>query len=162
MLPAILPVMAESHVVSALVKKRAELAGDIENTHARLRQMVNDLEKLDATLLLFDPSIPIESIKPKAFRPPQDWANRGEMTRIALSILRQATEPLTTRDIALQMLVERALPPEDKRLLALMSKRVGVALRRQRENGIVKAEQGPGQYVLWELCTMSKTDQRPI
>ncbi len=30
------------------------------------------------------------------------------MTRIVLSILRQAAEPLTTRDIALQLLVERA------------------------------------------------------
>ena len=42
------------------------------------------------------------------------------MTRICLSILRQAAEPLTSRDIALQLLVERALDRNDQRLLRLM------------------------------------------
>jgi hypothetical protein len=33
-----------------------------------------------------------------------------------------------------------------------MTKRVGVALRLQRENGVVASEQGPGQYGLWQLA----------
>jgi hypothetical protein len=37
-----------------------------------------------------------------------------------------------TRDIALQLLVERALDKNDQRLLRLMTKRVVVALRGQR------------------------------
>jgi hypothetical protein len=78
------------------------------------------------------------------------------MTRICLSILRQATEPLTTRDIALQLLIERALDKSDQRLLRLMTKRVGVALRRHRENGLVRCGQGPGQYMLWEILRTSK------
>lgn len=146
------PGMAETHVITALVEKRARLAGDIENAHAQLRQMVLDLENIDATIQLFDPDYRVELIKPKAFRPPKDWSNRGEMTRIVLSILRQAAEPLTTRDIALQLLVERALDKDDQRLLRLMSKRVGVALRGQRENGRVQCSQGPGQYMLWEIA----------
>ena len=73
------------------------------------------------------------------------------MTRIILSILRQAAEPLTTRDIALQLLVERALDKSDQRLLRLMTKRVGVALRLQRDKGGVRAEQGPGQYMMWTI-----------
>lgn len=35
---------------------------------------------------------------------------------------------MTTRDIALEMLIERALGKSDQRLLRLMTKRVGVAL----------------------------------
>ena len=138
-------------VVSGLIKRRAQLAGDIEKGHEALRRMVLDLENLDATILQFDPDFKVETIKPKAFRPPKDWANRGQMTRICLSILRQATEPLTCRDVALQLLTERALNREDQKLLRLMTKRVGVALRGQREKGVVKADQGPGQYMLWEL-----------
>lgn len=45
------------------------------------------------------------------------------MSRIILSVLRQAAEPLTTRDIALQLLVEQALDRSDQRLLRLMTKR---------------------------------------
>src|ERR1700739_4569063 len=92
------------------------------------------------------PAVNVEGIKPKAFRPPEDWAHRGEMTRSILSILRQAIEPMTTREIALEMLVTRALNTEDQKLLALMVKRVGVALRIQRNNGIVRSTSGPGQY----------------
>mgnify|MGYP007046919251 CR=1 FL=1 len=144
--------MAETHVISALVKRRADLTGEIERTHQHLRQMVLDLENLDATILMFDSSYQVEAIKPKAFRPPTDWSRRGEMTRVILSILRQAAEPLTTRDIALELLVSRALDKNDQRLLRLMTKRVGVALRGQRDKGGVKSEQGPGQYVLWEMA----------
>jgi hypothetical protein len=32
-----------------------------------------------------------------------------------------------------------------------MTKRVGVALRGQREGGVVRSEQGPGQYMVWEI-----------
>ena len=138
-------------VVSGLVKRRAQLAGDIEKAHEALRQMVLDLENLDATILQFEPDFKLETIKPKAFRPPKDWSNRGQMTRICLSILRQATEPLTCRDVALQLLTERALNREDQKLLRLMTKRVGVALRGQKEKGVVRSDQGPGQYMLWGL-----------
>jgi hypothetical protein len=36
-------------VLSGLVKRRAQLAGDIENAHEAPRKMVLDLESLDAT-----------------------------------------------------------------------------------------------------------------
>ena len=42
-------------VLSRLVKRRTELAGDIEKAHEALRRMVLDLENLDATILQFDP-----------------------------------------------------------------------------------------------------------
>ena len=95
--------MAEPHVITALVKRRAELAGDIETTQAKLKQKILDLDHLDRTLLMFDPDYRIESIKAKAFRPPEDWSKRGQMTRIILGILRQAAEPLCSRDIAVQL-----------------------------------------------------------
>src|SRR5216684_1208413 len=91
------------HPVTGLVKRRAELAGQIEATHDQLRQMVANPEHLDATILQFDPTYEVQAIRPRAFRPPKDWARRGEMTRIVLDILRQAAEPMTTRDIAFEL-----------------------------------------------------------
>jgi len=75
-------------VVSGLIRRGAELAGAIERAHEALHKMVLDLENLDATILQFEPDFKIETIKPNAFRPPKDWSNWGEMTRICLSILR--------------------------------------------------------------------------
>jgi hypothetical protein len=74
------------------------------------------------------------------------------MTKTVLSILRQAAEPMTSRDIALEMLVTRALDKDDQKLLALMTKRVGVTLRLQRVNRIVPPSSGPGQYMIWEIA----------
>lgn len=51
-------------VVSGLIKRRAELAGDIEKAHDCLRKMVLDLENLDATVLQFEPDFRCETIKP--------------------------------------------------------------------------------------------------
>ena len=86
-----------SYVIHALVAKRAELSGDIENTHNALKRMIQELEHLDKTLLMFDPDYQVVAIKPKAFRPLEDWSKRGEMTRRILYILRKASEPMTTQ-----------------------------------------------------------------
>jgi hypothetical protein len=48
------------YVLTGLVKRRAELAGEIEATHDRLRKMIEDLEKLDSVILQFDPSYQVE------------------------------------------------------------------------------------------------------
>lgn len=140
------------YVLTGLVKRRSEIAGEIERTHDHLKKLIGDLETLDATILQFDPTYDLEGIRAKAFRPPKDWANRGEMTRLVLSILRQAEEPLTSRDIALELLVTRALDANDQKLLRLMTKRADVALRRQRDNQVVRSAQGPGQYMVWEVA----------
>ena len=63
----------------------------------------------------------------------------------------RAVPPPTTRDIALQLLVERALGKRDQKLLRLMTKRVGAPLRLQREKNVAQCEQGPGQYMLWKI-----------
>lgn len=140
------------YMVTGLVKRRAKLAGRIKATHESLRQMVNDLETLDSTLRIVAPDVEVEAIRPKQFRAPADWSHRGQMSRLVLSILRQSREKLTTREIAAQMLLERAMAADDVKLLRLMTKRVAAALREQRERGTVRSEDGPGQYQLWEVA----------
>ena len=71
--------MFEPHVVSALVKKRAELTGQIEHTQTQLRQFIIDLDNLDATIRLFVPDIDLEDIKPKPM-PPRHAAYKGEIS----------------------------------------------------------------------------------
>ena len=96
--------MAEPHVISALVTRRSELTGEIAHSQRHTRKLLEDLEHLDQTIRQFDPDYTLEDIRPKGFRPPSDWANRGEMSRIVLGMLRQASEPMTTRDIALAIM----------------------------------------------------------
>ena len=100
---------------------------------------------------MFDPDYRIKAIKPKGFRPPDDWSQRGQTTRLILGILRQSAEPMTSRDVAVQLVAERALEPTDK-MLRLMTKRCGVALRGQRDKCVTVSTEGPGMSVLRELA----------
>ncbi len=50
--------MAESHVVSGLVAKRGELAGEAEHCRRELQRRADEVGQLDATIRLFDPDYP--------------------------------------------------------------------------------------------------------
>ncbi len=102
------------YMVTGLVKRRAELAGEMRATQEALSQMARDLETLDAAIKLVAPDLDIPAIAPKMVRPPDDWSRRGEMSRVVLSIMRVANKPLTSREIAGQMIVQRGLAATPK------------------------------------------------
>jgi hypothetical protein len=49
-------------------------------------------------------------------------------------------------------LIARAAEKTIRSCWALMTKRVGVTLRLQRVNAIVRSASGPGQYMVWEIA----------
>jgi hypothetical protein len=138
------------YVLTGLVKRRAEMAGELANIHNRVAQLVRDIEHLDATIQIMAPGVMPEAIPPRLFQPPEDWSKRGQMSRIVLGILRNAKEPLASRDIASQLILERGMAM-DMKLLRLMTKRVGSALRDKRDRGLVRSVDGPGLFQLWEI-----------
>ena len=143
--------MENSYVIAGLVRRRAELAGEVEALKARLAQIGTDLGHLDATIRLFDPDHDIAGIRPKRVRA-GDVAHRGEMSRTVLDVLRGAAAPMTTAAVVAQVMAERETDAQDREAVALMMGRVGMALRRQERNGAVRGERRPGQAVLWELA----------
>jgi hypothetical protein len=57
--------MAESHVVTGLVAKRAELAGRIEACCRELERLETDVGHLDSAIKLFAPDYKLESTGPR-------------------------------------------------------------------------------------------------
>ncbi|MFA6606524.1 MAG: hypothetical protein WCS75_05955, partial [Sphingomonas sp.] len=111
-----------------------------------------NLASIDATLRIVAPEVAVEAIRSKVFRPPADWSKRGEMTRVVLSILRTARAPMTTREIAERMVVERGLQATTATLNS-MTRRVACALRTQRDKGVARSTEGEaGFWQLWEIC----------
>lgn len=141
--------MAEPHVLTALIRKRAEIAGQIEHAQTTLRQLIIDLDNLDHTIRLFRPDIDLEEIRPKPL-PPRNQAFKGEVSRLLLAALRQS-QGMTTQDLARHVMAERGLNTADKRLVRTIGKRVGSALRHLRTRGLVRSEKGPGQCLVWKI-----------
>ncbi len=137
-------------VISGLMKRRAELAGRVEEAQTQLRQLLNDIDSIDTTLRIFQPDIDLEEIKPKPL-PPRFPAYKGEIARIVLTALRQTTEKLTTRDLTIRVMTERGLNLKDRKLMSEMAKRTGACLEQYRNRGLVKSERHAGNVVIWEI-----------
>jgi hypothetical protein len=141
------------HVVTALIAKRAEIAGQIEHLQGQMRRATIDLDHVEETLRLFAPEIDIAGISPRPV-PPMHHAFRGETSRIILESLRKAVGPLSTTQLNERVMRERNLDTNDKRLRRTMTHRVGACLRHwKRERGVIRSMPGPGQVLLWELIT---------
>ena len=84
--------MAESHVVSALVDKRAELTGQIVRIEQQLGRVRADLVHIDATIRLFAPKLEPETIPPKVIRRRDGWFEPGEVKRRVLDTLRRISQ----------------------------------------------------------------------
>ena len=78
--------MEHEHVVSGLIRKRAEIAGALEDAQGRVRQLIIDIDNVDATIRLFAPDIDLEEIRPKPL-PPRHAAFKGEIGRDWLDTL---------------------------------------------------------------------------
>lgn len=143
--------MGEPHVISALVRKRGQLAGEIEAARSRLQSLISDLESLDSTILLFDPDYCVVGIKPIAFRMQETKSPKGEMTRSILDLLRQSSRPMTAPEVVRAVMTAKGLDCDDVRAVRHMTGKVNVALRAQRKKGVVRSSEGPDVHLVWSV-----------
>ncbi|MDD5300896.1 MAG: hypothetical protein PHD65_10425 [Gallionella sp.] len=148
--------MTESHVVSALVAKRAELTGRIEHFQSQIRQISMDVDHLDATLQLFDSDYDLLSIKPKGIRSSNPWFAKGEISRLTLDALRTATAPLSTCDIADVLIARKSIITEGTKERDRLIKSLLWALQQMRKREVVKMvgkiKGAGGGPMLWMLA----------
>ena len=136
---------------AALIRKRAELAGEIEATSSQLAQMRANLVHLDAVLRLLDPDAVPAEIAPKRQVTRCAWFGQGELPRLVLDALRQAPEPITTRDVAKGVMEQRGMPEGDRVTFLLVEKRVDRYLRRQEGRLVERVALG-ARSVGWRIA----------
>jgi hypothetical protein len=145
--------MKNEHVLSGLIAKRAELAGQIEMMQREMRQLVATIGHIDATIRAFDPNADLEDIKPKL--PPRFQAFKGEVSRLVLDALRKSKSPLPVSDLTLVVAAGRGINPDDKPFMRILSRRVGACLRNLRKKNLVLMTRPPGSLGLWKITTDS-------
>lgn len=138
------------YLLEGLKKTRADITGEIALCQARLAKLSTDLEHVDGVLAVIAPDFVAESVLPKVFTPPKSWSKRGEMSRAVLSILRVASGPLSTREIASMVIAQRGLEASGE-ILNIMTRRVAHALRDKREKGLVRSLEETGLWLQWEI-----------
>jgi hypothetical protein len=92
--------MGDTFAISALHRKRARLAGQIEAAERAIASQRETLATLDAVIRLFEPSNPelIPAIRPYSKR--ALFFRNGEQSRLCLSALRARGGPMSCRQVA--------------------------------------------------------------
>lgn len=80
--------MAESHIVSGLTRKRAELLGQIETHQKEIQRISEILLHVDHTIKLFSPEFDLRSVKSKRTNQRNPYFGRGELQSLVLTCLR--------------------------------------------------------------------------
>ena len=92
--------MAEPHVLSALRTKCAELDGELRLTEQRAVQLRQNIEAIDRSIMLFDPTAKPHTITPKARRHSTFAFKHGEFGRIVRDLVRQSEAPMSLHELA--------------------------------------------------------------
>ena len=125
--------MAERHVIGALRNKRAELAGTPRQLEQQLMQQRANLAHLDAAMRLFDPNIRPRDIRPRQPRARNAWFRPKECLRLIYDELREAPQPVTTRELAERIMHVKAIPADDDHRRELVQKTLLGSLNRAKE-----------------------------
>lgn len=137
------------HVLAGLIAKRAELAGRIEMLQREMRELVDAINHVDASIRLFDPNVDLEDIKPKL--PPRNVAFKGEISRLVLNALRKAGKPLPTSELTLIVATGRGISVDDRQFMRVLTRRVGACLRNLRNKGLVKVLPSVNGVRVWAI-----------
>ena len=134
------------HTISGLLTKRADMLGEAEAIRDRLAQIRNDIDALDRTLRTLGYDGDLDAQMPRQKR--HVIFGRGELFRGCMDVLRHAKGPLTSRQIAQELVAVSGLDARDRRYVSDLTKRVSKCLR---ETGAArKATDGKGN-VVWSV-----------
>jgi hypothetical protein len=138
--------------LSGLLRKRAEMAGEVEARQAQLGALIADLSHIDATIRIFRPDIDLADL-PEKIAPAPFTGFRGEIQRFLMDELRKANHPLSTFDLAERIMQKRGLDPADRVIFKLIAKRTGYALAKLRKAGkAVSRSTHRAAPLEWELA----------
>ncbi len=111
--------MSETHVISALVSKRAELSGMMLDLDLRKAALKSQINHIDHSLAIFgykDAPRDIRPVVPKVFR-----FERRELPRLMKQF---AIEGVTNRDVALEIIAHKGWDADDRDLVAKVTESV--------------------------------------
>ena len=139
--------MENNHVISALRRKRAEIAGLIPEAERRLASLREAIASIDVTLRLFDPDGNLGDIKPKRAYKRRTGFGRREFPRLVADEIRKASTLLSA--LAIAALVAAGKGTEGDEAIA---KQVSAKLNQMLRRGAV-ARTGENGAALWQSMT---------
>ena len=137
-------------VLSGLLRKRQEIATEIDNQQALLHALVSDIDAVDATIRMFAPDLDITTVCVRT-APKRHCVRPGDMSKLLMTLLRENGQ-MSHRQLTLKVMEHRGLNVADKALRVVMRNRVGASLRGLKKRGTLETSEGAKGLVLWALA----------
>ena len=142
--------MANELAVAALIRKRAELSGDVIRLQKDIARLRTEIAALDVAIRVFDPSKAPMRIRPIIKRRTVPSMKHGEFGRSVLAVLREAAEPLSMREIAERVAavhqIDMSTPAKRQAIIA----KARNCLHGQKPETIVKGDRSG--VVVWRVA----------
>jgi hypothetical protein len=139
------------YTINGLRKKRAELMQEIAVLHERLGVLTNDVDAINHVLSRFGDT---QKIDVTTRVPRIVLFYRGQLQQFLLTELRERG-PATTRDLCERLVELESKDKRDQRMMADIISRVGKALRRMHDAGLIVGTKTKtmGQYS-WRIVNV--------
>lgn len=126
--------MPQSHIISALIAKHAQLQGQITRQKELIKTLTNELETISKTILIFEPNFKLNEIKSKSVRA-ISYFKRGELTREILECLKN--KPSTIDKISDYLFANSTA---DSHFIAKFRQNIYYALNKLKQRKIIKQD----------------------
>ncbi len=143
--------MAESHVVSGLLSKREEIAGQIATIQTEIGRLQGALTHLDNTIKLFSPQYDLRTIKGKRTYTRSKNFERGEAQRMTLDVMRGLKKPLCSREIVDELLERKSIEPTSTTVVNLQ-KNILTILHSLEKRKIIVQVDNAGGALKWKVA----------
>ena len=137
------------NTVSGLNAKRKELVKLLGKITAEAEKVRTSIKHIDACVALFDPNAKPPTAYHEGFIP-RHTAPKGHLKRFILTQLREASEPLSARQIADAWVIDQMIEG-DADTLRLLRKRIGISINTINRDGLVTEAGMDGVSKLWTL-----------
>ena len=148
--------MERPNTVAGLIEKRRELTARLKLAKSEIKSLTAGIDALDQVLKLFAPEI--NGADAKEMRLPiAHAANKGEMQRAALDLLRETSEAVTSRMVASRFCDTRNLRLDEAAFKSVRY-RASNAMCHLRDKGLVRQVGKKGADVRWVLAESQDSD----
>lgn len=134
--------------INTLERLHAELGGQILENRQKHQELSDQMRHVEACIKLLDPGYNLAGIAVKR-RKPNKWFKRGTLYRRAVDVLRVATGPMTTYEIATAVLKAEGVEDASKADMQSVALSVQHSLKNHEGKGVERV--GEASPARWRL-----------
>ncbi|MCE1175758.1 MAG: hypothetical protein LWW76_01380 [Burkholderiales bacterium] len=140
--------MGQTHIVSGLVTKRAEIDGQIISRLAEIKDLKQVLHHLDRTIKVFSPEFDLRTIRATRTNTRNALFAHGEAQRFVLGVMREHGKAMTSRQMTDAIIKCKGFEIETN-TVALIQKNILNVLRRLERKGVVMLSDSNDGILHW-------------